>query len=444
MDILTQSTFLIIDDSNIIQSATRALLMKIGVPMNNIISTSNARGAITACGKRHFDILLIDHNLGSGSTGLQLLEYLHDQQLLQQRTLVFIVTANDSQDVFFGYSQLEPDGYLIKPIRSEDIIKRVSSGLLKRAFCEQLETAFNTGGLAKVKPLFGKAPDTMALKYGILFVADLLRAQQQFDDAQAMLTGLLQVHDFLPAKIKRVEIQNDQGQCATALTQISELIEQNPYNVRLLTLKATICIESECWEEAEQTFLQILQLHPSNIEQTLNLAWLYILKNDVVQATPLLFKSALMLPHSVWDGAGRRGMVLFADLVTLKHQDEEQALKNWKPDGAWARICKNPQSRINSKGILKTLLGWRALLIGNHQQALALFNQVNETEIIDYEAGYLLFRGYLQLEHTDGTQATRQIIDTIQRSTAPTLSRLQAAAVTTLKPQPLLTQPVSS
>ena len=76
MDRIAQSSFLIIDDSNIIQSATRALLMKLGVPMNNIISTANAKGAVQACSKRKFDIILIDHNLGTGSTGLQLLEYL--------------------------------------------------------------------------------------------------------------------------------------------------------------------------------------------------------------------------------------------------------------------------------------------------------------------------------------------------------------------------------
>lgn len=444
MDILTQSTFLIIDDSNIIQSATRALLMKLGVPMNNIISTSNAKGAVVACSKRKFDILLIDHNLGSGSTGLQLLEYLHDKQLLPPRTLVFIITANDSQDVFFGYSQLEPDGYLIKPIRSDDIIKRVSSGLLKRAFCEQLEVAFNTNGLAKVKTLFSNAPDTMALKYGILFVADLLRRQQQFDDAQAMLTGLLQIHDFLPAKIKQVDIQLDQEHYPAALKQVNKLSEQNPYNVRLLTLKAGICIQSERWEEAEQTFLRILQLHPSNIEQTLNLAWLHILNDDLAQAAPLLFKSALLLPHSMWDSPGRRGMVLFADLVTTQQQDGNQALINWKPDSAWSRICKDPKSRISSKSTQRAILGWRSLLMGDHPQAIAIFNQIKDSEITDYDTGFLLYKGFIQLEHAEGMHATHQILNTIQSPTSPILSRLQATALATLKPPSLITQAVSS
>ncbi len=97
MEILAQSTYLIIDDSNIIQSATRALLMKLGVPMNNIISTASAKGAIAACNKQKFDILLIDHNLGTGSTGLHLLEFLRYKDILKQQTLVYIVTGNDSR-----------------------------------------------------------------------------------------------------------------------------------------------------------------------------------------------------------------------------------------------------------------------------------------------------------------------------------------------------------
>ena len=116
MDILARSRYLIIDDSSVIQSATRALLIKLGVPNNNVISASNAQNAIEACRAHRFDILLIDHDLGSGSNGLQLLEFLQQKELIKPQTLVFIVTGNDSQDIFFGYAHFEPDGYLIKPI----------------------------------------------------------------------------------------------------------------------------------------------------------------------------------------------------------------------------------------------------------------------------------------------------------------------------------------
>ncbi|MEZ8747031.1 hypothetical protein AB4369_15855 [Vibrio sp. 10N.261.49.A5] len=43
MDILARSRYLIIDDSSVIQSATRALLIKLGLPSNNVISASSVQ-----------------------------------------------------------------------------------------------------------------------------------------------------------------------------------------------------------------------------------------------------------------------------------------------------------------------------------------------------------------------------------------------------------------
>ncbi|MGF1683818.1 response regulator [Photobacterium minamisatsumaniensis] len=435
MEILTQSSYLIIDDSNIIQSATRALLMKMGVPMNNIVSTANAKGAISACTQRKFDILLIDHNLGAGSTGLQLLEYLHYKQLLSSRVLVFIVTGNDSQDVFFGYSQLEPDGYLIKPIRSGDIIKRVSSGLLRRTFCEELQEAFNSGGLPMVKPLFAKAPDTMALKGGILFVANLLRTKEQFDEAQAMLAGLLQIHDYLPAKIKQVEILADQQQYKKAIAQLDQLIDENTFNVRLLGIKATISVMAEQWQDIEPTIQRHIQLQSSNIEQTLSLAWFYLSEHDIAKAAPLLSKSALLLPHSMWDNAGRRGLAVFADLLSCKQSDKPNALQNWKLEPAWARISKDPKSKIASKGTQKAISAIKHLLLDEKQQAQKTLAEILDKEISDTETGYLICWAQHKLGDQDGINRVTKIMGNLQSPTSFTLERLQAIALSKLTQQ---------
>ncbi|PSW21060.1 response regulator [Photobacterium sanctipauli] len=428
MEILAQSSYLIIDDSNIIQSATRALLMKLGVPMNNIVSTASAKGAIAACSKRKFDILLIDHNLGAGSTGLQLLEYLHYKQLISPNALVFIVTGNDSQDVFFGYSQLEPDGYLIKPIRSEDIIKRVSSGLQRRTFCGTLQQAFGEGGLNQVKPLFSKAPDTMALKGGTLFVADMLRANHQYDKAQAMLAGLLQIHDYLPAKIKQVEILADQQQFRQAIEQLNNLIDENPFNVRLLGIKATLCTLSEQWELLEHTIQRHIQLHTSSLDQTLCLAWLYIIEQEIDKATPLLLKSAQLLPNSMWDSSGRRGLIAFTDLLACQ-KEKPQSLENWRLESAWARISKDPKSRITSKGTHKAIAAIKFLLIEEKEQAKEVLADITDKEITDTETGYLICWALNQLGDPSGIKRTIKIIDSLQLPASLTLARLQAIAL---------------
>jgi len=429
MEILAQSTYLIVDDSNIIQSATRALLMNLGVPMNNIISTASAKGAITACNKQKFDILLIDHNLGTGSTGLHLLEYLRYKDILKQQTLVYIVTGNDSQDVFLGYSQLEPDGYLIKPIRSDDIIKRVSSGLLRREFCQRLEQAFNKKGLAEVKPLFASAPDTMALKSGIIHIANLLCKNQQYDEAQAMLSGLLQLHNHLPARIKQVEILLNKQQYKTALQQVNMLIEENKFNVRLLNLKTEICIEAERWPDAEQTIQRALQLHNSSVEQTLNIAWLHIAGNNFEKAIPHLLQVANLLPHSMWDTPGQRGLSIYADMCNT----DKNALQNWRADTVWHRISRGNESSLTSKAIQKALQALRLAQIGNTALAAELLAQIPENDITDFETGFLICIGYRDLElNEELSQMKQQLDSTNTPAAASSLSRLQSLALKVL------------
>ncbi|MBC7005496.1 response regulator [Photobacterium sp. BZF1] len=429
MDRIAQSSFLIIDDSNIIQSATRALLMKLGVPMNNIISTANAKGAVHACSKRKFDITLIDHNLGTGSTGLQLLEYLHFKNLLSRRALVFIVTGNDSQEVFFGYSQHEPDGYLIKPIRSEDIIKRVTAGLQKREYCDILQQAYTNNGLPSVKPLFAKAPDTAALKGGILYVADLLTEQQQYEEAQAMLAGLLQVHDVLQAKVKQAEILVAQKKYQQALEQVNKLIRFNPFNVRLLKLKTAICTFTEQWDEAEESILQHIQLHSGNIEQTLTLAWVHLIHLDLEKAIPQLIKTAQLLPHSMWDTPGRRGMILFADLMALQHKNDSSALKNWRLDGAWSRLCNDPKSRLRGKGPQKALLAIQALLNEDNDKAQHILTLVEDKEVVDFETIYLLCWAFSWLGDKNNFSRYQQLSEKTQAPVSEGLANLQGIAL---------------
>ncbi|MGR5061666.1 response regulator [Photobacterium sp. DNB22_13_2] len=432
MEIIAQSSYLIIDDSNIIQTTTRALLMKLGVPMNNIISTANAKGAVIACSKRKFDILLIDHNLGTGSTGLQLLEYLHHKKLISRRTLVFIVTGDDSQEVFFGYSQHEPDGYLIKPIRSGDIIKRVSAGLLKREYCDTLQQVYVNNGLPSVKPLFAKAPDTAALKSGILFVADLLTEQKQFDDAQAMLAGLLQVHDVLQAKVKQAEIYVAQQQYKQALEQVNRLIKTNPFNVRLLKLKTTISILTEQWDEVEESIQRHIQLHSGNIEQTLTLIWVHLAHQELDKASPLLIKTAQLLPHSMWDNPGRRGMILLADLMALKKKNDSSGLKNWRIDGAWSRLCKDPKSRLRGKGAQKALLAIQAQLIEQTEKAQSILALIEDKEVIDTETAFLVCWAYSQLGEQEKISRYQQLPQHSQTPISEELANLQRIAVTNM------------
>ncbi|CAK1748197.1 response regulator [Vibrio crassostreae] len=427
MDILARSRYLIIDDSSVIQSATRALLIKLGVPNNNVISASNAQNAIGACRTHRFDILLIDHDLGSGSNGLQLLEFLQQKELIKPQTIVFIVTGNDSQDIFFGYANFEPDGYLIKPIRADDIIKRVTSALSRQQYFSTLEQAYLKNGLNAVKPLFGQAPDPSTLKDAIIYMANILIKNQHLDEAQAMLNGLLQLHDYQPAKIKLVEIHIAKQHYHDALSQIDGLIEDNPRNIKLQQLKVKICLNTSDFESANTLIEQVLTVNGSNIELTNTMVWLQLLDNNVEQATLYLKSLAQLVPHSIWDSAGKRALILWVDSLALSQKE----LVNWKPEAAWQRLSHSEKSNALSKPLLKLCRTLQLIQLDQQEVAKERIESIsmNEFSDNDVEAFFLLALCYQTLGLQDKLEQIKRQIEIHLKADQTSLALLQRMAL---------------
>lgn len=426
MDILAQSKYLIIDDSNMIQSATRALLIKLGVPTNNIVSTANAQGAVRACRSHRFDILLIDHHLGTGSTGLQLLEYLRLKELIKAQTLVFVVTGNDSQDIFFGYSQFEPDGYLIKPIRADDIIKRVTNGLTRQQFFSTLEQAFTKSGLNAVKPLFAQSPDPATLKESIIYMSNILIKEAQFAEATAMLNGLLKLHDYLPARIKLVEISHAQQHYQDALTQVDSLLSENHRNIKLLQLKVKICLCAKKYDDAQVLIQQVLAVNTSNIALTLDMIWIQLMSHDIHLAKPYILSLAPLIPNSIWDSAGKRVLVLWVDTLNLP----EDKLKVWRAESAWQRLSRSEKPAALSKPILKLCRCLQLLQLNDTESARVLLAAIREDEYLpsDIEAYYLLCLCYQALGDNKFKQL-RSKLENLLNQQGNGLSELQQQAL---------------
>ncbi len=266
----------------------------------------------------------------------------------------------------------------------------------------------------------------MALKSGIIHIANLLCKNQQYDEAQAMLSGLLQLHNHLPARIKQVEILLSKQQYKTALQQVNMLIEENKFNVRLLNLKTEICIEAERWPDAEQAIQRALQLHNSSVEQTLNIAWLHIASNHFEKAIPHLLHVANLLPHSMWDTSGQRGLSIYADMCNT----DKNALQNWRADVAWYRISRGNDSNLTSKATQKALQALRLAQLGNTELATDLLDQILDKEIADFETGFLICLGYRDLGRNEElSQIKLQIDPSNGPTTTSSLSRLQSLAL---------------
>lgn len=258
-------------------------------------------------------------------------------------------------------------------------------------------------------------------------MANILIKNHHLDEAQAMLNGLLQLHDYLPAKVKLVEIHIAKQNYHDALSQIDGLIENNPRNIKLQQLKVKICLNTSDFESANKLIDQVLTVNGSNIELTNTMVWLQLLDKNVEQATLHLKSLAQLIPHSIWDSAGKRALILWADSLTLTQKE----LALWKPEGAWQRLSHSEKSYALSKPLLKLCRTLQLIQLEQHEVAKERIESisVNEFSDNDVEAFFLLALCYQALGLQDKVDQIKRQIEIHLKADHTSLALLQRMAL---------------
>lgn len=91
-----------------------------------------ALGRISAAREEPYDLILCDFNLGEGTNGQQLLEYVRSERLIPRKTAFIMLTAEASYSKVASAVELIPDGYLLKPFTLEGLSQRIDAALEKR------------------------------------------------------------------------------------------------------------------------------------------------------------------------------------------------------------------------------------------------------------------------------------------------------------------------
>ena len=101
------------------------MLIKHGCNNAYIHLAKDAKTALEFLSTRHFDFILIDYNLGESLDGLQLLERANRENLIAKHTVIYVVTAEQSRAIFYAFNDLNTDGYIIKPVRINEVADRL-------------------------------------------------------------------------------------------------------------------------------------------------------------------------------------------------------------------------------------------------------------------------------------------------------------------------------
>nr|VVV03574.1 hypothetical protein AW0309160_00956 [Aliivibrio wodanis] len=401
MKLIKLSSFLIIDDSSVIQNAIRALLSRIGVPINNIACCPTAGAAVGNCKRQKFDVLFVDHNLGHGSTGLQMLEQLKLLRLINDNTLIYIVTGNEDPQIELAYSDYNPTKYIQKPIRPEEIIKTINHDLIKRKFSMGMIASYTKSGLAGVKPLIFQSPSKMILKDAMLKLASRLIKVNRLDEAMSVNKALLSIiKASLEAEVQQVEIYVAKKEFDAANQLIDTLLQKDEQNLRLLDLKAETAFYRNNLSIAVRYWKKGFELAPFSYLRFSHLTWSLLAKGDRYDTFDLLTKYAYLLPHSAFDSAGKRAMVAWGDLFLAS----EEILQEWSPESAWQRASAKLKGRLRGipcTSAQRALSALWQLKMNRYGEANRLISDIQLADITDYETAYIVYLVYCEMKLDD-------------------------------------------
>ncbi|MFN9772200.1 MAG: response regulator [Burkholderiales bacterium] len=128
---LTGLRVLVVDDLREMRAMLRNTLAD--AQIRDVVMVSDARAAVDAIRAAPFNLILADYDLGMGTDGQQLLEYLRRERLMPPGGLYFLISADSTIDKVASAAEMLPDGYLVKPVNTDQMLSRIEDALVRQA-----------------------------------------------------------------------------------------------------------------------------------------------------------------------------------------------------------------------------------------------------------------------------------------------------------------------
>lgn len=180
---LTRLRVLVIDDLREMRSTLRAMLAE--AQIRDVVMVPDARAAIDAIRAAPFNLILSDYDLGPGTDGQQLLEYLRRERLMPPGGLFFMISAHAAIDRVVSAAEMLPDAYLVKPVNTDQLLMRVEDALTRQVELRGMYEAIHEGRFAE-----GVAQCQHFERAGSKYMMEILRhramcevALERWDDA---------------------------------------------------------------------------------------------------------------------------------------------------------------------------------------------------------------------------------------------------------------------
>ena len=284
--------------------------------------------AIKQLGKKSYDIILCEYDLGSGSDdgqdGQQLLEDLRHHKLIGMLTIFIMITSEGVYSKVVSAAELTPTDYILKPFTVDVLSARIARAIERRAaflptyqlighgnlreaikLCALAEATHSRyaldfarlhaelhaslNELAEAEALYSAILAAKPLGWAGLGLARTLFAQERIDEAEVVLNKLVAGNPKLMAAYDLLaRCHERKGLPGRAQRILEDAVAISPHMVRRLRRLGEVALDAGDVAAAEKSFRQVVARAKysefRDPEDHVNLVKALIKKGDPVQA----------------------------------------------------------------------------------------------------------------------------------------------------------------
>ncbi len=279
---LTHLNALIVDDSAIVLSTIRNMLVHIGFSERLISIAKSPRIAMAFTSDTTFDVIICDYNFGNTINGKQLFEELKQSKRLKDDGIFILVTGENSALTIRPILELRPDNYLLKPFNRETLKQRITSSLTKKSVLQNIYKAERDNnyeqGLEYCEELIAFHPEYFATIQQ--FKGSFLSKLKLYEQAKRVYENALDEGSFDWAQAGLANSLANLGRLDEAQCMIESLIDSAPSSTLYQDQAAQVNLISNKVPDAIVHFKLASELTPGNSERELAIANLCLSVND--------------------------------------------------------------------------------------------------------------------------------------------------------------------
>ncbi|PCJ41318.1 MAG: hypothetical protein COA99_08945 [Moraxellaceae bacterium] len=316
--------YLIVDDFDSYRASLNEMILGIGA--NHVYLARDGKEAIRMCKATPYDVIFMDYNLGKGKNGQQILEELHASNLIKNRTVFIMTTAEVNTGMVLSALEHQPDVYLAKPFSFTELKNRLDTAYIRNKELEDILWALDASDYKKA---ITHCDEKIDKRNSTAFWCQKIKAELLYKTGQ--YEGALEIYQPPADDRQSSWALLGLGKTLTAMKKFSEanrylslLLEKTPLSLEAHDALADNLQKSGDIELAQQTLKSALSISGRSVPRHKTYADICIQNEDLESALDALRKAISLATNSIHYGADN-GLRL-ARCLTLYASGVEQVV----------------------------------------------------------------------------------------------------------------------